>query len=98
MLNWIDRIRTEAGANVEFALAPQLTIFGKPISLCRYGSSSFADGHATTLPSGFHEFPDLSIGPRDEFPQHLLRFDEDIWNLGGYDTQRTAPTFTMQAQ
>jgi hypothetical protein len=95
MLTWIERIRIEAGANVEFALAPQLAIFGKPISLCGYGSSSFAEGHATTLPIGFHEFPIMSIGPTEEFPLHLLRFDEDFWNLGGYDTQRTAPTFTI---
>jgi len=95
-LSWIERIRAEAGSNVEFALAPQLSIFGKPISLCRYGSGSFAEGHATTLPPGFHEFPIMSVGPIEEFPQLLLRFDEDFWNLGGYDTQRTAPSFTFE--
>jgi hypothetical protein len=96
MLSWIERIRAEAGNNVEFALAPQISIFGESISLCRYGSSSFAEGHATTLPPGFHEFPIMSVGPVEEFPQLLLRFDEDFWNLGGYDTQRTAPSFTFR--
>jgi Putative DNA-binding domain len=95
MLGWIERIRAEGRSTVEFALAPQLSIFGKSISLCRYGSSSFAEGHATTLPPGFHEFPIMSVGPVEEFPKLLLRFDEDFWNLGGYDTQRTAPSFTF---
>jgi len=95
MLNWIESIRTEAAANAEFALAVQLTVCGKEVSLCGYGSSSFAEGHATFLPTGVHQFPIISVGPKAEFPLHLARFDEDVWNLGGHDTQRTAPTFTL---
>lgn len=95
ILAWIERIRAEAGSATEYALATEVFLQARPTLLAEYGVRSFAEAHGTTLPIGFHEFPVVSIGPADEFAQHLQRFDEDVWNLAGQDFQRYAPNFSI---
>ena len=95
MLAWMERVRNEVGIPAEFACAIQISIFNGPISLVRYGAHSFAERDDATLPQGFHEFPLVSVGTPDEFVTILQRFDEDLWNLAGYDIQRAAPTFSL---
>jgi hypothetical protein len=96
MLAWMDRIRNEAGLPVEFACAIQIPIMNQAIAFLRYGATSFAESDGVTLPTGFHEFPLISIGTLEEFPAILQRFDEDLWNLAGYDVQRMAPNFSIE--
>ena len=99
MLGWIERLRTEANVVVEFALAINLPVFGRPIPLMRFGASDFSDFDAGgSIPVGENKFPVSSIGPSDEFNQHLKRFDEDIWNLAGQDTQLTSADFRFTQQ
>jgi hypothetical protein len=95
MTAWVERIRQESHANVEYAVAAQLQIVGKPAALVRYGAGGYVDGYAADLPVGEHEFPIMSIGAVDEFGQHLKRFDEDIWNLAGCDFQQQPFTFQI---
>jgi hypothetical protein len=95
MLAWVDRVRNEAGVSAEFACAIQIPIFEQPIAFLGYGASTFAESDGTTLPQGVHEFPFVSIGTAEEFPAILQRFDEDLWNLAGYDIQRSGPTFSF---
>jgi hypothetical protein len=95
MLTWIELVRQASDAPVEFALAPQIVILGTHAVLGEYGVSNFAEAQGHLIPVGFHEFPIMSIGAVEEFPQHLTGFDEDIWNLAGLDIQRTAPTFEI---
>jgi hypothetical protein len=93
---WIEVIRGAAGDVAgEFAVAVQMPIFGREALLVEYGTTQFSMAHGTTLPVGFHQFPIMSVGGAEEFPQHLQRFDEDIWNLAGHDIQRYAPTFEL---
>jgi hypothetical protein len=94
LLAWIEQIRQEAQTNVEFAVAAQVPIIGKPGALVRYGAGGY-DGYSADLPVGEHEFPLMSIGPADEFPNHLQRFDEDIWNLAGREAQQAEVTFQI---
>lgn len=90
------RIRSEARGSSEYALAVTLPIVaGKHVALLPYGAGSFALGDGTVLPPGEHMFPVMSVGAKDEFPRHLERFDEDLWNLAGYDIQLTPATFAM---
>jgi len=97
MLNWIEAIRRAADLPAEFALAPQIVILGGDAALAEYGVSNFAEARGYEIPAGFHEFPIMSIGGADEFPQHLSRFDEDVWNLAGQDTRRTAAIFELDS-
>jgi hypothetical protein len=94
MLAWIERMRSEAGAYIEFALAVQLPVFGHQIELMRYGAGDFSGidsgGHFLI---GQNEFPIMSVGPIDEFNELIKRFDEDIWNLAGQDIQLTSADF-----
>jgi hypothetical protein len=96
MLAWMERIRSEAGIPVEFACAIQIQIFNQPLLLAPYGAQSFVESNGVTLPLGVHEFPLISVGVTDEFPMILQRFDEDLWNLAGYDVQREAPSFSIE--
>jgi hypothetical protein len=97
MLGWLHRVRGEAGVSTEYALATQLTIYDQPVLFAEYGATTFAPSRGARLPKGGHVFPIASIGSTDEFPSHLARFDEDLWNLAGQDTQRWAPpTFSVQ--
>ena len=96
MLAWMDRIRDEAGIPIEFACALEMPIFNRAIPLFRYGAQSFEESDGVTLPNGFHQFPLISVGSREEFPAILQRFDEDLWNLAGYDVQRMAPNFLIE--
>jgi hypothetical protein len=84
------------GNSYEYALAIQLSIFDQPIVFAEHGSNSFAESRGETLPQGAHIFPLASIGSSDEFPRHLERFDEDLWNLAGCDIQRIRPAFSVQ--
>jgi hypothetical protein len=96
MFCWIEKIRASAGDVAgEFALAVQMPIYGRELVLVEYGTPNFSMSHGNTLPVGFHQFPTMSVGGTEEFPQHLQRFDEDIWNLAGHDVQRNAPTFKI---
>jgi hypothetical protein len=98
LLAWVERVREEAETNAEFAVAVQLPIIGQPTSLIRYGASAFFQGFDALLPVGINEFPLMSVGPADEFPRHLQRFDEDLWNLAGHDrhdAQGQVVTFTI---
>jgi hypothetical protein len=95
MLAWICRIQREAGISVEYACAIQLPIFGQAIAFVRHGATSFAEGDGSVLPDGIHEFPLVSVGLADELPIILQQFDEDLWNLAGYDIERHGPTFSL---
>jgi len=65
-------------------------------SACRgYGGNAFFQACDALLPVGTNEFPLMSVGPADEFPRHLQRFDEDLWNLAGHDPQGQVVTFTI---
>ena len=96
MLGWIERVRGEAGVSTEYALATELTVYDRPVAYAELGARSFAMSCGATLPDGEHVFPIASIGAVDEFPSHLARFDEDLWNLAGHDIQRALPTFSLQ--
>ena len=50
-------------------------------------------GHRCSLPLGENEFPILSVGSNEEFNAQLARFDEDVWNLAGQDTQLRSGEF-----
>jgi Schlafen, AlbA_2 len=94
IFSWIEIIRTGAGDVAgEYAVAVQMPIFGRDALLVEYGVTQFSSAYGNTIPIGFHQFPIISVGGAEEFPQHLQRFDEDIWNLAGHDIQRNAPTF-----
>jgi hypothetical protein len=95
LLGWVERVREEAETNAEFAVAVQLPIIGQPTPLIGYGASAFPGGVDALLPIGINEFPLMSVGPADEFPRHLQRFDEDLWNLAGHDPQGQVGTFTI---
>jgi Putative DNA-binding domain len=94
LLTMIERVRTEANSNVEFALAPQIDIIGRPASLMGYGAQSFSED-CVAMPVGVHEFPIASVGPPEEFAAHLQRFDEDCWDIAGYDTRRRGAKFVL---
>jgi hypothetical protein len=99
LLAWIERIRSEAGVSVEFALAARLTVINGPISLMRYGAGDFSSGSfAETLPNGVHDFPIMSVGAADEFPSLLQQFDEDLWNLAGRHFPGELPVFKIVLQ
>jgi hypothetical protein len=93
MLAWTDRIQKQVGFPFEFACAIQILVFGQPVPIVPYGAS-YSDG--STLPVGFHQFPLISVGTPDEFNLILQRFDEDLWNLAGYDIQQSVPNFRIQ--
>ena len=97
VLSWIETVRTVGGdvAN-EFALAIKLSILGKDVLLAEYKVRSFAEARGRTIPIGDYLFPIMSIGGVEDFPQHLRRFDEDIWNIAGHDFQRDAPEFELR--
>jgi schlafen family protein len=96
LFTWIERVRREAGTEVEFAVAVMLPIRGRPVALVEYGATDYVEGlRESTLPVGVHEFPLMSIGLADEYPMHLQRFDEDIWNLAGEDVRTNAPKFEL---
>ena len=95
MLAWVDRIRDEGGVSAEYALAVQLLIFDQPVLFAEYGVGSFAETRGAALSEGEHVFPIMSIGTNDEFSRHLERFDEDLWNLAGFDIQRIGPKFKI---
>jgi hypothetical protein len=97
LLTLIERVRQEAGTNPEFAVAPQIDIVGHPAALVEYGAQNFSEGmRDATMPVGTHEFPMASVGPPEEFPIHLQRFDEDCWNIAGHDIRRFAPKFVLK--
>jgi hypothetical protein len=94
MLLWINSIRVEAGASgVEFALAPQIAALGVEAQLGLYGARDFGSFSDERIPIGFAEFPIMSVGENEEFPTHLMQFDEDLWNLVGKDFQRSPIRF-----
>ncbi|NOJ48346.1 AlbA family DNA-binding domain-containing protein [Bradyrhizobium archetypum] len=96
MLLWINRIRIEAGASgVEFAMAPQVAVIGQEAQLGLYGARNFGSYSDEKIPIGFAEFPIMSIGDKEEFPTHLMQFDEDLWNLVGKDFQRSPIRFQL---
>jgi hypothetical protein len=96
MLLWIDSIRTEANAlGVEFALAPQIVVEGAEAQLALYGARSFRVYADDKIPIGVAEFPIMSIAGQDEFPMHLVRFDEDLWNLVGKDFHKNPMKFEL---
>jgi len=37
----------------------------------------------------------MSVGENEEFPTHLMQFDEDLWNLVGKDFQRSPIRFSV---
>jgi hypothetical protein len=69
--------------------------YERPVAFVQYGASTFAESNGAMLPTGLHEFPLVSVSAAEEFPSILQRFDEDLWNLAGFDTQRTAPNFSL---
>jgi hypothetical protein len=92
MLIWIDQIRTHAQIpSAEFVLAPQIVCYS-PVRLADFNEEGFQSS-APRLPSGVSEFPLMSIGSKDEFPSHLQRFNEDVWNLAGRDVQARQQEF-----
>jgi hypothetical protein len=96
MLLWIDSIRTEANASgIEFALAPQIIVRGAATQLGIYGAHNFSPHPDHVIPIGVAEFPVLSVAGQDEFPMHLKRFDEDIWNLVGKDFHKSSIEFEL---
>jgi hypothetical protein len=96
LLSWIEQIRHESGIAAEYALAAELLVADRPVHFVEYGVSSVAESHGHKLPGGNYIFPVMSIGPRDEFPVHIARFDEDLWNIAGKDFRSSAPTFELQ--
>jgi hypothetical protein len=95
MLSWIDQIKREGSVASEYALAVELVVIDHPVAFVQYGAGSFEESYGSTLPAGNHVFPVMSIGPSDEFPHHLERFDEDLWNLAGHH-QPSRPTFSLR--
>src|SRR5262249_39754001 len=89
MFLWINSIRTEASApGVDFALAPQIVVCGEDAQLAPYGAHSFSSFDDHKISIGTAEFPIMRVGDKEEFPAHLARFDEDVWNLVGKDFQK----------
>jgi hypothetical protein len=96
MLAWIERVRQEAKANVEYALAAQLVVAMKSARLLRYGVTHYYDAiPGPEVPIGVYEFPIMSVGSSDEFPRLLQCFDEDIWDLTGQGVHGVSLTFEV---
>ena len=96
MLLWIDSLRTEANVpGIEFALAPQIVVEGAEAQLALYGAHNFSIYADDKIPIGVAEFPIMSIAGQDEFPTHLKRFDEDMWNLVGKDFYESPMRFEL---
>jgi hypothetical protein len=93
MMAWMDRVRTEAGVQVEFACAIEIPIFGDPVPLVPCGAEALHDS-AGMLPHGIHEFPLVSVGTAEEFPAILRRFEEDLWDITG-SSHRPKSTFSL---
>jgi hypothetical protein len=91
MLTWIGRLKTESGMAVEYILAPQISVFGKPATLQAIEAEIDFSGQ---LPVGRFDFP-LSVGSEAEEPVHLRTFDADIWNLAGEDAQLRPRNFVL---
>jgi len=96
LLAWIRQIRSESGVAVEYALAAEVVAVERPVHLVEYGVGSVAESYGFSLPGGNHVFPTMSIGPIDEFPIHLTRFNEDLWNLADQDIGHNTPKFQLQ--
>jgi hypothetical protein len=99
MLNWIDIIRRGASdVGAEFALAPVIAVLTADAVLAEYGITHFVEAQGTRLPVGMHDFNIMSVGAADEFPIHIARFNEDIWNLAGEVVPEGAFTFEIASQ
>jgi hypothetical protein len=97
MLAWIEQIRQEAGASVEYALAVQLIVAGQPARLLKYGIDHYYSAiPGPEVPVGTYEFPIMSVGSYDEFPRLLQCFDQDIWDMTGIGIQGVSLTFEIE--
>lgn len=92
MLSWIGRLRTESGSAVEYVLAPQVSVVGRPANLNALEGDFDFDG---VLPTGRYEFPLISVGAEEEEPFLVKIFDGDLWNLAGEDFLRRPRAFTL---
>ncbi len=92
MLTWIGRLKKESGTAVEYILAPQVSVFGKPATLQAIEQEIDFGGQ---LPVGTFDFPLISVGSEEEESAHLRTFNADIWNLAGEDALRRPRTFVL---
>jgi hypothetical protein len=92
VLTWIGRLKKESGTAVEYILAPQVSVFGKPATLQAIEAEIDFSGQ---LPVGTFDFPLISVGSAEEEPALLRTFDADIWNLAGEDALRRPRTFVL---
>jgi len=92
ILAWIGRLKKESGTAVEYILAPQVCVFGKPATLQAIEQEIDFSGR---LPVGTFDFPLISVGSEEEESAHLRTFNADIWNLAGEDALRRPRTFVL---
>jgi hypothetical protein len=92
ILSWIGRLKKESGIDVEYILAPQVSVFSKPATLKAIEGEFDFDGQ---LPIGTYDFPLISIGSAEEEPALVRTFDADIWNLAGEDALRRPRSFVL---
>jgi hypothetical protein len=92
ILSWIGRLKKESGIGVEYILAPQISVFGKPATLKAIEGEFDFDGQ---LPVGMYDFPLISVGSVEEEPALVRTFDADIWNLAGEDALRKPRSFVL---
>jgi hypothetical protein len=92
ILTWVGRLKTESGTGVEYVLAPQVCIFGKPATLQAIEQEIDFSGQ---LPVGTYDFPLISVGSAEEEAAILRTFDADIWNLAGEDALRRPRSFVL---
>jgi hypothetical protein len=92
ILSWVERLKRESGTGVEYILATQVSVFGKPALLQAIEAEIDFGGQ---LPVGTFDFPLISVGSAEEEPALLRTFDADIWNLAGEDALRRPRTFVL---
>jgi hypothetical protein len=92
ILAWVERLKKESGSSVEYILAIQLSVFGKPAGLRAIEAEIDFGGQ---LPVGRFDFPLFSIGEEEESAALLKLFDADIWNLAGQDAAQKSRHFVF---
>jgi hypothetical protein len=92
VLTWVERLKKESGTGVEYILATQLSVFGKPAILQAIEAEIDFGGQ---FPVGTFDFPLISVGSAEEQSALLRTFDADIWNLAGEDTMQRPRTFVL---
>jgi hypothetical protein len=92
ILTWVERLKKESGTGVEYILAAQLSVFGKPAVLQAIEAEFDFAGQ---LPVGSFDFPLISVGSAEEESTLLRTFDADIWNLAGEDIVQRPRTFVL---